>query len=333
MTKELKYILPPSVIYRSQRKDRLESRVCNWLHPWEGERDGDVAFLGVPFSRASLSGISGAGAAPNAIRQSFLRNTTYSPDFDIDIQMLKAYDLGDVRQHVTDILGTHANIRDAVIEAYHELGEILLLIVGGDHSITCPSVEGFCSVYPERSVGIIHFDAHNDVRSLDSDGPSNGTPFRGILEGPSRIRGRNLVQIGIHGFMNSSAYKGYCDEQGITVISSRQVRKRGIESVMREALEIAKDGTNRLYVSVDIDVLSFPFAPGTAAASPEGLEPWDLLEAMFILGQEPSVLAVDLVCVDPVRDFQDYTSRMASSILLTLLAGYVVRKTGGRGYS
>jgi hypothetical protein len=50
----------------------------------------------------------------------------------------------------------------------------------------------------------LRLNAHNDLRSFEADGPANGTSIRGILEGPAAVTGRNLVQLGIHGFMNSS---------------------------------------------------------------------------------------------------------------------------------
>jgi len=64
------------------------------------------------------------------------------------------------------------------------------LIIGGDHAITAPSVRAYCGAHPDQQVGLIHFDAHNDVRVMDH-GPTNGTPIRGILESGVRVRGSN----------------------------------------------------------------------------------------------------------------------------------------------
>ena len=77
------------------------------------------------------------------------------------------------------------------------------LIIGGDHAITAPAVRAYSRAHPDQQVGLIHFDAHNDVRVMDH-GPTNGTPIRGILESDARVSGNNLVQVGIHGFMNAS---------------------------------------------------------------------------------------------------------------------------------
>ena len=65
------------------------------------------------------------------------------------------------------------------------------------------------------------------------------------------------------------------------------------------ALEIAGRGTDAIYVTVDIDVLEVGYAPGTAAATADGLSPIDLLEALFVLGRDPRVMAIDFVELDP----------------------------------
>ena len=71
------------------------------------------------------------------------------------------------------------------------------IVLGGDHSISFPSITGFAN--SKGKVGIIQFDAHHDLRNLDDGGPSNGTPFRSLLEN-GVITGKQLVQIGIRNF-------------------------------------------------------------------------------------------------------------------------------------
>lgn len=328
----LKYVRPSQLVRRSRREDRYEKRVSNWISPWDYEEEIDAGLVMIPFGKAAQSGVSGVGSGPDAIREAFLVNTTYSPDFDVDLRDLRVRDVGDVVLHMTDILRCHQNMEEAVVELYGLGQRFLPIFIGGDHSITCPLVKGYCKSHPEQRVGIVHFDAHNDVRNFEDGGPTNGTPFRGILEGGINVEGKNLVQIGIHGFMNSSTYKCWCEERGVTIYTMRMVRQRGIEAIMQDAIPRAAQGTDALYVSVDIDVLAQSAAPGTGASSPEGMEPWDLLEALFLLGQHPMVVAMDLVCVDPLRDLREFTTRVSTSIILTFLAGYFLRVKGTKGY-
>jgi formiminoglutamase len=99
-----------------------------------------------------------------------------------------------------------------------------------------------------------------------------------------------------------------------------------------EALKIAGDGTDLVYVSVDIDCLAFPWAIGTSATSPEGLSAWQLMEAVFACGLDSKVGGIDLVEIDPSRDVKDLTSRTGCSVLLTFFAGLYRRLYGDDGY-
>src|SRR5262249_9147229 len=148
------------------------------------------------------------------------------------------------------------------------------------HSVTAPAVRGFCAANPGKRVGVINIDAHLDVRNFEH-GPHNGTPFRAILSGGLPISGRNFVELGIHGFMNSASYMRWVQDQRATVITAREVWRRGMDECIAEALRIAGEGTDLIYLSVDIDCLAYPWAIGTAATSAEGLSAWQLMEAVY----------------------------------------------------
>ena len=321
----------PSITKRAPWQDKHELRVSNWMSPWDFAGEIDAGLIGAPYSAASISA-SGAAGGPEAVRTAFRYNTTFSPDWDTDIQALRVRDLGDIGGHLTDVSVAHRNIEEAVLGALTHAAPLVPLIVGGDHSITAPAVRGFCRAHPGKKVGVINIDAHLDVRTMDDVGPHNGTPFRALVEGVDAISGANVVELGIHGFMNAAHYWQWAQDQGMTLITGRDVHKRGMESCIAEALAVAGDGTDLIYVSVDIDCLAFPWAIGTSASSPEGLSGWDLLEAMFLCGQHPKVAGLDVVEIDPSRDVKDLTARSGCSAILTFLAGLQRRLHGDRGY-
>jgi formiminoglutamase len=320
----------PSVTKRAPWQDSEEQRVSNWMTLWDFQEPLDAGLIGAPYSSASISA-SGASGGPEAVRMAFRFNTTYSPDWDTDIRRLRVRDLGDIGGHLTDVSIAHGKIEQAVRDTLSLGQRFVPIIVGGDHSITAPAVRGFCAANPGKKVGIINFDAHFDVRNFEW-GPHNGTPFRALIEGNLGIDGTNVVEIGIHGFMNASPYREWAREQGMTIVSGRQVQQRGMEACISEALEIAGDGTDLIYVSVDIDCLAYPWAMGTSASSPEGLSAWQLLEGVFACGQHTKVAALDVVEIDPSRDTKDLTARSGCSTILTFLAGLYRRLHQDRGY-
>ena len=325
------HLRPPSVVKRAPWQDSEEVRVSNWLAQWDFAESLDAGLIGAPYSGASI-GASAAAGGPEAVRLAFRANTTYSADFDTDIRGLRVRDLGDIAGHLTDVSVAHARIEEAVKGALSLDQHFVPLILGGDHSITAPAVRGFCAsaAHAGKRVGLVNIDAHLDVRNMDH-GPHNGTPFRQILDG-GLVAGENFVELGIHGFTGSSAYAKWCRERGVTVVSGREVQRRGMDDCIAQALAIAGRETDVVYLSVDIDCLAFPWAFGTSAPTAEGLSAWQLAEAMFACGQDPKVAALDLVEIDPTRDVSDFTARTGCSMLLAFLAGLQHRLHRDRGY-
>jgi formiminoglutamase len=329
--RDIPHLLVPEKQKISHWNDRHELRVNNWIEPWDFASPLDVGIINVPFSKTSILP-NGAYAAPNALRDAWAIFTTFTPDYDVDISSMKVRDVGDVGTPIIDLVRGLADIQECLGSLMSQPEGFFPLIIGGDHAITAPAVRAYCGAHPDQQVGLIHFDAHNDVRVMDH-GPTNGTPIRGILESGVRVHGSNLVQFGIHGFMNASYYKRWVEGQGGTIYTARAIRQAGIEPMIASALEIAGRDTDAIYVTVDIDVLEVGYAPGTAAATADGLSPTDLLEALFILGQDPRVAAIDFVELDPNRDVAEITTRTYGSAILTFLAGLFLRTNDGwRGY-
>jgi formimidoylglutamase len=296
----------------------LEERLCDLIKPWDFKSSIDVGIVGVPFDSAT-AGRPGSRFGPDAIRLSFRNYTTYSYDFDVDIRKLRVFDLGDVDVVNANVPETHRRVEET-LTAIFKLN-IIPVIIGGDHSITYPSAKALCNV-TNGKVGVLDFDAHNDLRIPQQGQATSGASFRQLLEIPgSPIKGENVVQIGIHGFLNSSFYKEYADEQGIRIFSVSEVKNKGIEEVIEEALDIASNGTNAIYLSMDVDCLDQAYAPGTNRPSPGGLSSWDLFYAAFKIGDHPLTRAMDITEISPPLDINNLTINVGTSIMLHFMGG------------
>ena len=95
---------------------------------------------------------------------------------------------------------------------------------------------------------------------------------------------------------------------------------------MEQALAKASDGTDSIYISLDIDVMDGPLGPGTGGDAPGGLDTHEMLEAMYHLGRHPKVKVVDLVEIDSIKDVHDVTSKLAVNIMMSFLTGFYERK-------
>lgn len=320
------FLNPPPFYHQTQIVDPNDVKVSQWLTSWDGKEGMDAAIIGVPLSRSSISA-SAASESPLAIRQSFRSFSTFDVDHEVDLAPLKVRDMGDIRMHTTDIRQCHENIEQGMIEVYEatsSFSSFIPLILGGDHSITCPSVKAFSTFHQGKKVGLVQFDTHFDVRSLENGGPSNGTPIRGLLTS-GVLQGENIFQIGLHSFANSKPYYDYVKEHGIRYYTMRQVRTQGLEAIVHEVIQQLLKQVDVIYITVDIDVLDQSCLPGSPGSSPGGMVSWELFEAVYQLGMQEKVQAIDFVCLDPYRDVGAVSVRTMTHIMLSFLSGYVKR--------
>jgi formiminoglutamase len=321
---------PPSFAW-DRSAAASEPKVHEWIETLDPRDSGDVdwscydaAILGVPLSRSSISA-SAASENPDAMRRAWKHFTTYNLDYDVELSDLRVVDLGDVRQHVTDIALCHQNIREAMAQMRTHHPNVLPLVMGGDHSITAMLVKGWKDAHPHERIGILQLDTHFDLRDVTDNGPSNGTPIRNLIESGT-IRGEDVHNIGLHGFFNARSLKTYADEAGVRYTTMRQARRQGIEHTVSEALGRLAEKVDTIYLTVDMDVLDISCGPGVPASTPGGMRSDELFEAVCLAGTHPKVKAMDLVCLDPFKDRGEATVKTAVHAMLSFLTGYKQRK-------
>jgi formiminoglutamase len=281
--------------------------------PW------DVAVVGVPVSRASISP-SQAHTTPAAFRLALQRFSTYDGDHDLDLTALHIRDMGDIEGDADgDLRAAQRRIEAAMLDAASDSS--CVVVIGGDNSLTFPAMRGLARGALEEQWGLLTLDAHHDVRDTRSyGGPRNGTPVRELIE--AGLPGARVAQVGLHGFANSREHHDWAREQGVHMRRATQVRAGGITSVLDSALTaLERSGAERIYVDVDMDVLDRAYAPACPASMPGGLTPADLQEAAFVLGTDARVVAVDFTEVDADADVAGITVRTMCSVFLAFCAG------------
>ncbi|WP_027410757.1 formimidoylglutamase [Anoxybacteroides tepidamans] len=296
-------------------QDRHVTKANELLVPWNGGDASNVSLIGAPLSKSSISH-SGAAFAPGAIRQALSFYSTYSIADDIDLAGVIVTDYGDIIMHPTDIIESQRRIADTMGQVVASNPSALWIVLGGDHSISFPAVSGFQK--NKGKVGIIQFDAHHDLRNLEDGGPTNGTPFRSLIES-SIIEGQHLIQIGLRDFANSKVYTDYGKQHGVAMYTMEDVYRRGVQSIIEESIAKLESEVDAIYVSVDMDVLDQAHAPGCPAIGPGGMDSYSLLKAVSLLAQYEMVQAIDIVEIDPTIDFRNMTSRTAAWVILQFL--------------
>ena len=322
--KTIEYLDPPRIIRLARLEGEQEHRVSDWVTMWDLEETIDVAIVGVPLVKGGLLPM-GVDSTPDAVRKAMVYCTTYNPDLRTDVQSLRVRHAGDIGLHPTDVLENHRRIELAATEIFKLTSNIVTIVVGGDGSITIPTVKALCKATNQK-YGIIQFDSRVDSRDVAEGGPSDATATRAILEANIGITGPNVVHIGSHGFLSSQTEEKWALNQGITVVTARQVRKEGIEAVTQRALNTASVGTDGIYVSLDGSALDIIASSSTLASAPGGVPLTDLQESLFLLGQDPNVKVLDLVGIDTYNDIKEVVGRSTLGLLLSFLAGVKGRK-------
>ncbi len=320
---DIPYLLPPNAVFRTPAPDPNNPKAGDWVQQWDHAaalHTFDAVIIGAPFSRSSLSH-SGAFLTPSAIRRVLLDFSTYYSDYDVNLQEMSVCDIGDIAMNILSAEQSHSHIEQA-INSVADLAKFIVTL-GGDHSITRPVLSAL-SQHFGGPLGLVQFDAHHDVRTLEN-GPNNGTPIRGAIE-RGALRGEYIAQIGIHGCSNSKIYNDWARSQGIGVYTMSEVRRKGIMECAGQAYRQAAQSPHGVYVTVDMDVLERAAAPGCPASSPGGLSPWEMFDALFWLGQQPNIIGIDVVEVDPQKDVADMTVKATCLALLSFFAGKVAAK-------
>ena len=320
----LEYLDPPQLVVLSETEGRDERRVSNWITEWDFEEEIDVGIIGVPMDTSTIVD-SVLTETPNNIRRAFVHFTTFNPDYGVDVQGLKVRYVGDVSIHQTFV---DENIRrmEATLPALFEANSSYIpVVLGGAGAVTWLTATSYARA-TGRKLGMIHFDSRSDMRSLDEGGPTDFTPMRAILESEAGIEGKNVAQVGVHGFVGTQAEHQYAVDNGVTIVSAREVRREGIESVIGRAVAAATDGTDAVYVTVDGSALDLPLSSISRMATSGGISGEDMAEAMYMLGQEPKVAALDFVDFYTYLDEEETAARVAAGLLLAFLAGVSLRR-------
>jgi arginase family enzyme len=296
--------------------DPLWPRAADWLSGGGAAVGRRLCVVGVPLSRTSISP-SGAHETPAAVRAALRRFATFHAGLDVDLESLSVVDAGDLQVAALEGDGALEGV-DAGVARLPRADLVVLL--GGDNALTRPAMR---TLLPDLSrAGLVTLDAHHDVRGFH-DGPTNGTPVRGLIH--DGLPGPQVVQVGIGDLTNSRAYRSWCDERGISVVPVAEARREGVGTVVRRELDRLAETCIDLYVDLDVDVVDRTFVPGCPGARPGGLLPAELLEAAVEAGRHPAVRAVDIVEVDATADPTGVTVDLAAMCLLSVAAGLAAR--------
>jgi agmatinase len=274
-----------------------------------------AAVLGFPWDSTVIHR-SGANYGPRALREASCQFISYHLDYGTDIfEAYNLVDCGDIPVIPSNAEKT-MDIATEMLSEIHRAGALPILL-GGDHSVTIAGTRA-ASRAGDRKWGLILLDTHIDTATdVAGEKLNHCCPISRTVELPN-FDPRNVAIMGCNGILNPREEKEFVEEHGITLFMLDEILERGVREVSKEAVEVAHDGTDAVYVTVDIDVLDAAFAPGTGVPTPGGMTSRELITAIRVIGKA-GFDAMDLVEVAPQYDFGNITASIGCRTILEAL--------------
>jgi agmatinase len=279
--------------------------------------NADAVLIGVPYEHGASFG-QGAAQGPAAIvacldRQIelFERHTRTEPAhrYRIAHRMLQEVSALAPQAMVE-------RVADAVLRC-----DAFVLLLGGIHSVSIGALRAHAARGPAQNVTVVQIDAHLDMRDDDAD--YNDRDPSGYAHSCVMRRAREL------GFQTCSVgIRAYAlDEFRYARKERLPVFEWGKDGEPAIADVLAAIGTERVYLTLDVDGFDPAVAPATGTPVPGGIS-WAygtrLLRELFL---NKEVIGADIVEVAPVAG-SGLTEYAAAQLCYDLLAYKLLKRDG-----
>ncbi|WP_339165167.1 agmatinase [Siminovitchia sp. FSL W7-1587] len=276
-----------------------------------------AGILGIPFDGTTIVR-TGSTMGPRRFRDCSSLYIPYHLDYDVDVvEKYNVHDFGDINVVIGNAFETLESGKRDILELLH--GGAMPVVIGGEHLVTVAATRALEEFNPNANYGFILFDAHLDTApDVGGDKWNHCCPVPRSME-LSCFNPKNAVIIGPHGSLNPKEELEYVRENDISLFTMRDIYKNGIEAVVKQAIEIASDGTDGVYITFDMDSLEASQTPGTCAPTPGGITVREMIQAIDLLG-EVNLVGFDVVEIAPPYDHSDITAITASRMVVDMLA-------------
>ena len=269
----------------------------------------DIVIVGVPDETRSHAKRKGASKGPDGLRLA----SNYYEFFEREGKRIPICPMSGTLEN-KKILDFGNVPRDDLYRLVFDIvsAKKIPLTIGGDHSITTVILQAIYDTFEgEEKISLLYFDAHPDFVSstrdyygsviTDSSGYINFT--KSILIGTRAAEMEELK--------NAS-------KQKLEIITPIDIIDVGINATVKKI--IAKCGSNKVYMSIDLDCMDPGVAPGVSVPAPGGLLPVDLIYMIKKISENLQILGMDIVELSPDYDLNQNTANHAARILMETIA-------------
>jgi arginase len=197
------------------------------------------------------------------------------------------------------------------------------IVLGGDHSVAVGTIGGLASVHGPG--GVVWLDAHGDLNRPETSPSGNvhGMPLAAALGLANEafasdawplpaLDPDHVALVGIRSL--DAGERELVKELGIAVYTMTDLDRRGVEPVLREALERVA-GAPFVHVSLDMDVVDPEAAPGVGTPVRGGLSYREAHLAMELVAEWGEFGSFEIVEVNPILDRENATGQLAVELV------------------
>lgn len=215
------------------------------------------------------------------------------------------------------------------------------VVLSGDHSVSGGTIAGIKKARPQSKLGVIWIDAHADLHTpyTTPSGNLHGMPLavslaednmesfahepdeetvqqwyrlKTIGDISPKLLPEDIVLVSLRDYEKEE--KHLIDKYGIKVITTKEIRSKGVEQIIRQITRYLSDCTD-LYVSFDVDCLDSSISKGTGTPVGNGLREREAEDLVSKLMQNRKVCCLEITEVNPTLDKENLMAEIAFNIL------------------
>src|SRR3989441_3268695 len=292
-----------------------------------------ISIVGVPMDLGADR--RGVDMGPSALRYADLNRKLEALGHeiqdlgDLDVIIPETRHFGDPKaKYLKEIADACTHLANLVLGIRHEGSTPLVL--GGDHSIAVGTVSGMAESFRRqgKKIGLLWFDAHADFNTpeISPSGNVHGMPMAAIMGyGPielthifgfsPKIQPERAVMIGIREV--DPQERELVKSSGVRVFTMKEIDRRGIGSVMDEALSIVTKDTDGFSVTLDADFLDPYESPGVATPVRGGADYPAAHLAVGTVADTKQMGSFDVAGINPILDVQNKTAHFGMELILS----------------
>jgi len=272
----------------------------------------DIALLGYACDEGVRRNLGRIGAAegPKLLRDRLAK-------LPIHFEEKTVADFGDLHCVKNDMESCQSALRTSVQKLVSS--GIFPIVIGGGHDLAYGHYMGLRDAVKKTTktkIGILNFDAHFDLRTVDKK-PNSGTPFNQLITELSTSDEKfDYFAIGIQRQSNTKELFEIAKKSKVGYAINYECESASEElKTLQQKLRPFIERNDYLYITIDMDGFSSAYAPGVSAPSPLGFTPYFVFKMLHFLFDTQKVISCDIAELNPKLDRDNLTANLAAKLV------------------